>query len=141
LIGSDHGHESVTETIPVERRLFEAGFKTSLESSEIVVAPQGSSAFIQFLVAALCRAAPRSPPGSADSPGRAASSPRRPRRTGPDPRRRSHCRRYGEECRLQPQRRSRANRHGGAVFPSRRMPSVETAACMAASALTKRSQR
>lgn len=57
LIGSDHGHESVTETIPVERRLFEAGFKASLESSEIVVAPQGSSAFIHFGENALARRA------------------------------------------------------------------------------------
>lgn len=57
LIGSDHGHESVTETIAVERRLFEAGFKASLESSEIVVAPQGSSAFIHFGESALARRA------------------------------------------------------------------------------------
>lgn len=57
LVGSDHGHESVTETIPVERRLFEAGFKTSLESSEIVVAPQGSSAFIHFGASSLSRRA------------------------------------------------------------------------------------
>ena len=57
LIGSDHGHESVTETIPVERRLFEAGFKTSLESPEIVVAPQGSSAFIHFGGSSLARRA------------------------------------------------------------------------------------
>ena len=48
LVGSDHGHESVTETVPVERRLYEAGFKVGLESPEIVVAPQGSSAFIHF---------------------------------------------------------------------------------------------
>ena len=27
LVGSDHGHESVTETVPVERRLYEAGFQ------------------------------------------------------------------------------------------------------------------
>ena len=57
LVGSDHGHEAVTEVIPVERRLFEAGFKTSLESPEIVVAPQGSSAFIHFGGSALSRRA------------------------------------------------------------------------------------
>lgn len=55
LVGSDHGHESVTETVPVERRLHEAGFKTSLDGSEIVVAPQGSSAFIHFGGDALSR--------------------------------------------------------------------------------------
>jgi arylsulfatase A-like enzyme len=57
LIGSDHGHESVTEAIPVELRLFEAGFKTALESPEIVVAPQGASAFIHFGGTALSRRA------------------------------------------------------------------------------------
>jgi arylsulfatase A-like enzyme len=55
LVGSDHGHESVTETVPVERRLYEAGFKAGLESPEIVVAPQGSSAFIHFGGDALSR--------------------------------------------------------------------------------------
>jgi hypothetical protein len=55
LVGSDHGHESVTETVPVERRLFEAGFKAALESPEIVVAPSGSSAFIHFGGDALSR--------------------------------------------------------------------------------------
>src|SRR5205823_2628338 len=34
--------------IPVERRLFEAGFKAELASPDIVVASQGSSAFIHF---------------------------------------------------------------------------------------------
>ncbi|UZE46708.1 alkaline phosphatase family protein [Rhodopseudomonas sp. P2A-2r] len=48
MVGSDHGHESVTEVVPVERRLFEAGFKTELESPDLVVACQGSSAFIHF---------------------------------------------------------------------------------------------
>ncbi|SMC70926.1 alkaline phosphatase family protein [Rhizobium sp. RU36D] len=48
IVGSDHGHESVTEAIPVERRLFEAGFKSSIDGPEIVVAPQGCAAFIHF---------------------------------------------------------------------------------------------
>ncbi len=55
FVGSDHGHEAVTDTIPVERRLFEAGFKRELESPELVVAPSGSSAFIHFGGAALAR--------------------------------------------------------------------------------------
>jgi arylsulfatase A-like enzyme len=55
LVGSDHGHESVTETVPIERRLFEAGFKAELESPDIVVAPQGSAAFLHFGGAALSR--------------------------------------------------------------------------------------
>jgi len=55
FVGSDHGHEAVSETIPVERRLFEAGFKRELESPELVVAPSGSSAFIHFGGDALSR--------------------------------------------------------------------------------------
>lgn len=55
FVGSDHGHEAVSETIPVERRLFEAGFKRELESLELVVAPSGSSALIHFGGAALSR--------------------------------------------------------------------------------------
>ncbi len=55
FVGSDHGHEAVSETIPVERRLFEAGFKRELESPELVVAPSGSSAFIHFGGGALSR--------------------------------------------------------------------------------------
>jgi arylsulfatase A-like enzyme len=55
FVGSDHGHEAVSETIPVERRLFEAGFKRELESPELVVAPSGSSALIHFGGDALSR--------------------------------------------------------------------------------------
>jgi hypothetical protein len=55
MVGSDHGHESVTEVIPVERRLFQAGFKKELESPEIIVAPQGGAAFIHFGGDALAR--------------------------------------------------------------------------------------
>lgn len=55
MVGSDHGHEAVTEVIPVERRLFEAGFKRDLDSGDIVVAPQGSAAFVHFAAAALDR--------------------------------------------------------------------------------------
>ena len=55
MVGSDHGHESITEVIPVERRLFEAGFKSQLEGPEIIVAPQGCAAFIHFGGDALAR--------------------------------------------------------------------------------------
>lgn len=48
MVGSDHGHESITEIVPIERRLFEAGFKKELEGPEIIVAPQGGAAFIHF---------------------------------------------------------------------------------------------
>lgn len=55
MVGSDHGHEAVTEVIPIERRLFEAGFKRALDGGDIVVAPQGSAAFILFAGAAMDR--------------------------------------------------------------------------------------
>ncbi|KAA0688096.1 hypothetical protein DTW90_32295 [Neorhizobium sp. P12A] len=55
MVGSDHGHEAVTEVIPVERRLFQAGFKKELESPEVIVTPQGGSAFIHFGGDALAR--------------------------------------------------------------------------------------
>lgn len=57
MLGSDHGHESVTEVVPVERRLFEAGFKADLDSPELIVVPQGCSAFIHFAGPALARKA------------------------------------------------------------------------------------
>jgi hypothetical protein len=57
LIGSDHGHEAVTEVVPVERRLFQAGFKKELDGLDLIVAPQGSSAFIHFGGDALSRRA------------------------------------------------------------------------------------
>lgn len=46
LVGSDHGQETVRNVIPVERLLVDAGFKADGDSSEIVVAPQGTSALI-----------------------------------------------------------------------------------------------
>lgn len=55
IVGSDHGHESISDVIPVERRLFEAGFKSSLEASDLMVVPQGGSAFIHFVGDALTR--------------------------------------------------------------------------------------
>lgn len=57
IVGSDHGHESISEVIPVERRLHEAGFKSSLEAPDLMVVPQGGSAFIHFAGDALTRRA------------------------------------------------------------------------------------
>jgi arylsulfatase A-like enzyme len=48
MVGSDHGQESITEVMPLERRLFEAGFKRTLDGPELIVAPQGSAAFIHL---------------------------------------------------------------------------------------------
>lgn len=57
MIGSDHGHEAVTEVVPIERRLFQAGFKRTLDGGDVVVAPQGSAAFVHFAPSALDRRA------------------------------------------------------------------------------------
>ena len=46
MVGSDHGHETIRASIPVERMLFEQGFKRALDSSDIVLAPQGTSALL-----------------------------------------------------------------------------------------------
>ena len=46
LLGSDHGHEAVIERIAVEHRMVEAGLKRSQDSTEVMVVPQGSSAFV-----------------------------------------------------------------------------------------------
>jgi arylsulfatase A-like enzyme len=57
MVGSDHGHETIRESIPVERMLFEAGFKRTLDSNDIVLAPQGTSALLYFADAANARVA------------------------------------------------------------------------------------
>jgi arylsulfatase A-like enzyme len=48
VVGSDHGMETVAETIDLDRLLIEAGLKGSPTSSEVVVAPNGTSALIYF---------------------------------------------------------------------------------------------
>ena len=48
MVGSDHGHETIRASIPVERLLFEQGYKRALDSNDIVLAPQGTSALLYF---------------------------------------------------------------------------------------------
>ena len=55
MVGSDHGHESISEVVPVERHLFEAGFKSDPEAADLVVVPQGGCAFVHFSRDALGR--------------------------------------------------------------------------------------
>lgn len=57
LVGSDHGHESISEIVAVERELYEAGFKAALDSPDIVVATQGTSALLYFSEEAEARVA------------------------------------------------------------------------------------
>lgn len=46
ILGSDHGHETVDEIIPVETMLIEAGFKASPDSNDVVYASSGMGALI-----------------------------------------------------------------------------------------------
>ena len=55
LVGSDHGHETITEIVAVEREVHLAGLKSQLDSTDVVVAPQGTSALVYFSADALDR--------------------------------------------------------------------------------------
>jgi arylsulfatase A-like enzyme len=55
LTGSDHGNETTDRVVPVEQLLVDAGLKTGLDSSDVVVAPQGTSALIYLATAAQAR--------------------------------------------------------------------------------------
>jgi hypothetical protein len=46
MIGSDHGHQTVTDVIDVEHDLVSAGLKESESSSDVVVSSNGTSALI-----------------------------------------------------------------------------------------------
>jgi arylsulfatase A-like enzyme len=48
IVGSDHGMESVAETIDLDALLVAAGLKHALQSSDVVVAPNGSAALVYF---------------------------------------------------------------------------------------------
>jgi predicted AlkP superfamily pyrophosphatase or phosphodiesterase len=46
LIGSDHGHQTVSRVVHIEDELVKAGLKENLESGDVVVASNGTSALI-----------------------------------------------------------------------------------------------
>ena len=46
LVCSDHGHETVSATVPMEKLLVDEGLKDALDSDEVVVASNGTSALI-----------------------------------------------------------------------------------------------
>ena len=48
IVCSDHGMETIRRVVDVRAALVAAGFKQSLESHDVVVAPQGFSALIHF---------------------------------------------------------------------------------------------
>ena len=48
VVGSDHGMESVDQTIDLDARLVAAGLKQAPGSSEVVVAPNGTAAMVYF---------------------------------------------------------------------------------------------
>ena len=48
VVGSDHGMETVDETIDLDGLLLEAGLKRAPASSDVVVAPNGTAALLYF---------------------------------------------------------------------------------------------
>jgi arylsulfatase A-like enzyme len=48
VVGSDHGMETVAETIDLDALLIDAGLKRDAGSSEVVVAPNGTAALVYF---------------------------------------------------------------------------------------------
>jgi arylsulfatase A-like enzyme len=48
VVGSDHGMETVAETIDLDRLLIDAGLKHAPGSGDIVVAPNGTAALVYF---------------------------------------------------------------------------------------------
>ncbi|HEX7926196.1 MAG TPA: alkaline phosphatase family protein [bacterium] len=46
LITSDHGPETTDRVIPIEQQLVDAGLKAALDSGDVLVAPQGTSALV-----------------------------------------------------------------------------------------------
>ena len=48
VLGSDHGHETVAEIVPVEELLISAGFKASGDTGDVVLASNGMSALLYF---------------------------------------------------------------------------------------------
>lgn len=46
IVGSDHGHQTVTGTVDIEAELVAAGLKASEESSDVVVAANGTASLI-----------------------------------------------------------------------------------------------
>ncbi|MCP5153445.1 MAG: alkaline phosphatase family protein [Ectothiorhodospiraceae bacterium] len=48
VLGSDHGHETVDEVVPVTELLVDAGLKASMESSDVVLASSGMGALVYF---------------------------------------------------------------------------------------------
>jgi hypothetical protein len=52
---SDHGMQTIRNRVDLAARLVEAGFKQSADSSDVVVAPQGTSAIIHVAAAGASR--------------------------------------------------------------------------------------
>jgi arylsulfatase A-like enzyme len=57
LVGSDHGQETVGETIRLDQELVAAGLKRSLDSTDVAVAPQGFSGLVSLAPGQAPRAA------------------------------------------------------------------------------------
>jgi arylsulfatase A-like enzyme len=46
MVGSDHGQETVSDTVRADALLVEAGLKAGLDSTDVVIAPQGFSGLV-----------------------------------------------------------------------------------------------
>ncbi len=55
MVGSDHGHETVNDIVPVTELLIEQGFKQSEDSSDLVLASSGMGALIYLSEEALAK--------------------------------------------------------------------------------------
>ncbi len=55
IVCSDHGMETIRRRIDLDARLVEAGLKASADSTDVVVAPQGTSALVHCSPAAFAR--------------------------------------------------------------------------------------
>ena len=46
IAGSDHGHETVSGLVDIDKQLAEAGFESELASGRLVTAPNGTAALV-----------------------------------------------------------------------------------------------
>ena len=56
IAGSDHGHETVSGLVDIDKQLAEAGFESELASGRLVTAPNGTAALVYLQAPAAVRA-------------------------------------------------------------------------------------
>ncbi|MEJ0072277.1 MAG: hypothetical protein WDO24_30285 [Pseudomonadota bacterium] len=78
VAGSDHGHRTISRAINIDDALVGAGLKAAPDSSDVVVAPQGTAALIYLAAAAASRRAAIAPVPARPGLGRRGARGRRP---------------------------------------------------------------